>query len=157
MPRGRRLTSEEKDKIRSMIERNCDRQTIADELGVSVVTVTRYRKECGVDFACHRTSHNGKIVHDVPPVFPEEENKAIIKASKPLRLDSLIVAEKTLIIKGVGTGFNYKISTVSEDVIIETGYNEPFKIDMRDLLGFAKELVQVAEKLDNMKKHVWDD
>lgn len=157
MPRGSKLTKEQIDFIIERTNGNAERYAIAEDLGINVKTVTKYQQLLGLTAACHRTRRNGREQIPAPPEFTETKIPEATKKNK-YETDALIVAEKTVTIVGAGTNFVYKLGTKSEEIIIETGYNEsPIKIDIRDVVGMAKELVQIAYKLDTMKKEILGD
>ena len=80
----------------------------------------------------------------IPPVNPAENKPG----------DWINVVAAAITISGNKTGFTYSVALDGKEISIDTGYSEPLKIDMQDLASFGNELIDIAEKITQMRKNL---
>lgn len=92
-----------------------------------------------------------------PPVKPAENKLDSIPPVKPAENkpgDWINVVAAAITISGNKTGFTYSVALDGKEISIDTGYSEPLKIDMQDLASFGNELIDIAEKITQMRKNL---
>lgn len=150
---GAKLTQDRIDKIWSMTEQRCTQADIARVVGCSIGTVKAYQKIQRLP-ASNRHGDGNTGVNAIPPVFKKESEEQIEPDTKPNEWVAL--EDKTISLLGLKTNYRYIVRMHGDIIKIETGYNEePFEIDIKDLVAFGNELLDVADSITKMKKNVW--
>lgn len=152
MGRGK-IGENEQEVIRTMTEAGATQRDIAGQFGVSDQTIAYWQKKLGVE--SKNPKHGGKIASagNIPNFTEKSETRDSNGAYYPS--EEVITVDKTLKVNGVRTGFNYTIGLHNDNILVETGYGEPFRIDLKDLAGFSNELIGVLETIQKMKKDIF--
>lgn len=93
----------------------------------------------------------------IPPVKPAEnklDSNPPVKPAENKPGDWINVVAAAITISGNKTGFTYGVALDGKEISIDTGYSEPLKIDMQDLASFGNELIDIAEKITQMRKNL---
>lgn len=138
MPR-KAIHEEQLEKIKRMTEEGYTQKDIGDLLGVTKSTIGYYQKK--LDLKASNKWHFGETASKKP---------VNLEVKKPKK-QYTIVAEKTVKLTGKATKFEYSFGTNSKAVSINPGYSEKIEIDLKDLLNFSNELIDVAETLEKMR------
>ena len=150
MPRGVRLTDEQHDEILKLSEMKLTQNDISERTGVSVPTIRRIQQEALIP-ASNR--YKGGVVSS-----GNRENPSVGVKSMREEYDNdcgVILAEKVVTLVGSRTAFMYTIGTRMKNVLITTNSNEKdFVIEIKDLVAFGNELLDVADKLQNLKNEL---
>lgn len=152
MGRGR-IGENEQEIIRTMTEAGASQRDIADQFGVSDATIGYWQNKLGVK--SKNSNRGGRIssIGNIPNFTEKSESKDTNGAYYPS--EEVITVDKTLKLNGVKTGFNYTIGLHNDNVLVETGYGDPFRIDLKDLAGFSNELIGILETIQKMKKDIF--
>lgn len=152
MRRGK-IGENEQEVIRTMTEAGATQRDIAEKIGVTDQTIAYWQKK--LEVKSNSTNRGGKIasVGNTPNFTEKSETRDSNGAYYPS--EEVITVDKTLKVNGVRTGFNYTIGLHNDNVLIETGYGDPFRIDLKDLAGFSNELIGVLETIQKMKKDIF--
>lgn len=150
MPRGIRLSEEQISEILKLSEMKLTQKDISERTGVSVPTIRRIQQ--GEHIPASNRYNGGMISSSI------RENPSV--GVKSVREDipndcGVIVAEKVVTLVGSRTAYMYTIGTRTKTVSITTNSNEKdFVIEVKDLVAFGNELLDVAEKLQNLKNEL---
>lgn len=152
MSRGKYLTEEQKSEIVRLTKEGYTQAEIADRVGVSRNSIWRIQKK-----NCLKASNRWRFGESC-----EYDKKAPVKktvAQIVERNDTpgsqwIKVAKKAIKISGQKTGFEYELRFDETYIQVNPGYDEPFKIDLKDIVSFGNELLAVADELLEMKKNV---
>lgn len=136
-----RKAIEEKDLeiIKRMTEEGYSQKDIGEKIGCHSTTIGYYQKK--LNLKASNKWHFGETASKEPV------NLEVKKSKKKYT----IVAEKTIKLTGKATKFEYSFGTNSKNVTINPGYSESIEIDLKDLLNFSDELIDVAETLEKMR------
>ena len=169
IPKGqnKKLTLEDVEKIKELSKQHLPQDEIANIVGCSKITVRRYQQIAHLP-ASNRSVPSGQYTKNDPKwhmVDGDEEVKMVkfdpskIKAAsdKPSTPNTksgewISVDDASIKISGKKTSFTYSISLLSGDILINTGYGADIPIDSRDLVAFGNELLDMADKIENIKK-----
>lgn len=144
MPRGIRVGDEMRDRIADMTRAGHTQEEIARMTGLSKAAVRRAQVARNVAPSNIKGGWSARRVVCPKRVEPEQQTKE----------DYVLLDNKTISLVGFKTSFRYTCGIKQKDLTIETGYGEPFAIDIKDLVGFANELLAVAEKAEAMRKDI---
>lgn len=140
----RKLTDGQIDAIKRLTMEGYTQSQIADRVGITKSTVAYYQKK--FELKASNKWHFGETASNEPISVKEEK---IDKPKKPEKKWTT-VADQTLILNGVDTGFVYTIGAKSDIVKIDPTYGPSIEIETKDLVAFGNELVDIAERLCKM-------
>ena len=166
----KKISSDVIEKIEQLSKQKIPQDEIADLVGVSKRTVRRYQQKAHIP-ASNRGIPTGQYRKDEPvwPVADKNEEVKMVKFD-PSKLKTastdtvtatsdiqksgawISVDDASIKISGKKTSFSYTISLLSGDILINTGYGADIPIDSRDLVAFGNELLDMAEKIEQIKK-----
>lgn len=151
----KRISDEQIEMIKSMSEKRLEQSVIAETVGVSIPTVRRYQNEFDVP-ASNR--YGGGVIsqgtHDEPVSF----KKAEARNGGPREVQPrewCMIAEKVITLAGIDTGFIYTIGTKMDHIKITTNNSDDIVIELKDLVAFGNELLDIAEDVQQLKNNVW--
>lgn len=144
MPRGIRVGDEMRDRIADMTRAGHTQEEIARMTGLSKAAVRRAQIARNIAPSSIKGGWTARRVVCQKRAEPEQQTKE----------DYVLLDNKTISLVGFKTSFRYTCGIKQKDLTIETGYGEPFVIDIKDLVGFANELLAVAEKAEAMRKDI---
>ena len=158
--RGNPISPDIIEKIVELTKQHLPQDEIAEKAGVSVDTVRRYQQKAGLP-ASNRSWVSGQYLKKPSkPTKPVESAESteeptpvkedIMAATKPG--DWISVDDASIKISGKRTGFGYTISLLNGDITVNTGYGGDIPIDSRDLVAFGNELLDMADKIEQIKK-----
>ena len=151
----RLITEETKEAIRSMSLKKLTQGEIAEKLGVSVSSVRRYQNYDNIP-ASNRyrggaissnywdtmTNISVKPVEDAVPVYQKKE---------PERHEYIAIADQIVTLTGNATNYIYTIGSKKDYVTITTNNEQDLIIDLKSLVAFGNEILDVAERLEKIK------
>lgn len=138
----RKISDEAIETIKKMTMEGAYQSKIGEVLGIHATTVGQYQKKLGLKAS--NKWHFGESASKEPLQLKE------VKPPKPKKKWTNIV-EKSVKLQGSQTKFEYSFGTNSKDLSIKTGYSNDVEIDMKDLVVFANELVDIAEMMSDLK------
>ena len=152
-----RLTPEQRKEVYAMYKDGANQYELADMFDVSQRTVSSIIKEQSIaqdGFAYDRTHVGSRIAKTINPL-PKLEEKPKPKATSPVIEDqtmaSSVVVSRAIIVKGLGTGFEYLIST-DQDYIEIMCDSFQAQIAREKLNDFVLELQGVIKNMNNVTK-----
>lgn len=145
----RNFTKDEIEMIRSMTEQGCTQAAIAEALNTSNTTIRYHQNKLGLKAS--NKWHFGESVKKDGEIF--DTTKPVKQKPKE---QYLIVTEKTVNFHGAKTGFNYVVNSNAKGIVINTGYCEPLEIDLKDLVSFGNEILDIADEITKMKANVFE-
>lgn len=150
-----RLTADKIERIISMTEQRYTQAEIAKEVGCSVSAVRTYQRKENLP-ASNKHGDGRRGISAIPPTFEAGE----ASDDKTYNLGSgewIILADKTIKLAGVMTGYKYIVGAHDKSIKIDTGYNDSvLEVDLKDLVAFGNELLDVADMIATLKKNVWE-
>lgn len=155
MPRGKYLDEDQIARIKSMSEKKYTQAEIADMVGCSIATVRRHQQQFDIP-ASNRYS-GGMIsqgTRDESISFKKAESRNGGPRETQPR-EWCMLAEKVCTVVGIDTGYIYTIGTKMDHVKITTNNSEDITIDLKELVAFGNELLDVAEMVQKIKNNVW--
>ena len=153
MPKGVRLTEEQIMKIRSMTVQRYTQTEIAEAIGISIDTVGRIQKKYGL-LASNRYN-GGMISSGEQRETPKIESKPNEEPRKVTNDCSVVAAERLITFAGKNTGYLYGLETKMDKVRITTNNSKDIIIDVKDLVSFGNELLDMADKISALSKIPW--
>ena len=152
MPAGHRLGPDAIETIKSMTIHGGTQRAIAREVGCEASTVAYHQKKLGLK-ASNKWKFGGTA--EKYPTIKEDDRKDTVKVQEQPKEHFISVSQKTVRFTGARTGFEYEAGTNINCVKILTGYNENeetigFEIDIKDLVAFGNEILDVAEYISKM-------
>lgn len=158
--RGNPISPDIIEKIVELTKQHLPQDEIAEKAGVSIDTVRRYQQKANLP-ASNRSWVSGQYLKKPSkPVKPVETDEPVEEPTT-IKEDTMVetkpgewisVDDASIKISGKKTSFGYTISLLSGDILISTGYGADIPIDSRDLVAFGNELLDMAEKIENIKK-----
>ena len=147
-----RMTSEERDRIKTYIRDGYSKSQISDLTGRSMPTIQSIRNQLKQEEGFDNYHVGGKLSKDIPcsPIVNTiKENEVDI----PRKKHNLTVTRRTIRFVGEGTFFEYIISSDKDHILIrdpngDNSYME-FKIKTKMLEAFMNELLDLAVEVDN--------
>lgn len=154
MPKGMHTTEEQIRRIINLSESRIEQKVIADELGISVATVGRIQKKYNIP-ASNR--YNGGMISSgiIDNCIEKQDDYREVETNNVNEFGT-IVAEKVITLLGANTSFIYTVGTKMPVVKITTNNSTDFIIDLKDLVAFGNEILDVADKVTDMKRNVWN-
>lgn len=152
----RLITEETKEAIRSMSLKKLTQVEIAEKLGVSISTVRRYQNYDNIP-ASNRfrggmlSSKYGEPVTDIS-IKPVEV--PVLEKKEPEHRDYVTIADQIIALTGNVTSYIYTIGSKKDHVTITTNNEQDLIIDLKSLVAFGNEILDVAERLEKIK-NVW--
>lgn len=135
--------------VRMTLDKHTQRE-IASRLDISPFTVGRIQKEMCVGPIGNRRMSTYKIPdYEIKPGGREPARNE----NPPAAESCVLVTDRVVRLTGAASGFNYTVRLKGQDVNVETGYGDPFSIDVKDLRKFADEIRSLADQFDEMKKN----
>ncbi|WP_458459316.1 hypothetical protein [Pseudobutyrivibrio sp.] len=144
MAKKKGLNDNEKEMIKKLTLEGKTQAEIGDMFGVSSTTIYYYQKKFNLK-ASNRW-HFGESAERLPDCGPVKVHVSEEEAQTWVQM----VTHKVLL-NGRKTGFDYEIENNGISLTILTGYSDPFEIDIKDLVAFGNELLDVAETLCKLK------
>lgn len=150
MPTGYKLGPDAIEIIRNMTESGATQRAIANTINCSVSCVAHRQRKLGLK-ASNKWPFGGTAKK-----YPVEYDKTEpIKVQDQPKEHYISVSKKIVSFTGARTGFEYDAGTNMNCVRIRTGYNENeetvgFEIDIKDLVAFGNEILDVAEYISKM-------
>ena len=141
MSRQSLIGEEMKNRIVELTLNGHRQKDIAHQTGYSLPTIRKIQKE-----RCCEPLWNSKS--GAVPNFVKKEPKL-----DPVEHNYTLINNKTLEVVGIGTQFVYTVSTKGKDLTINTGYCPEFAIDLKDLVNFANELMDVAQMAEQIRSN----
>ena len=139
-----KLTAEQIEEIKRLTKEGYTQSEIARRVGgVSKATIAYHQKAAKLKASNKWTFGEQASMEPVSVV-----EKAVEKPKKPEKKWTTVV-DQTLQLTG-DTGFGYTIGMKSDIVRIEPTYGPAVEIEVKDLISFGNELIEIAEKLNNM-------
>ena len=160
MPRGQATTQVQIEEIKRLSMEAYTQIDIAHRTGVSVFTVRRIQQENGIK-ASNRWHFGENPLMDKPyakpatkkPVAPKEVEEEL--PPTPATSNKWVtVSQRAIKLTGARTGFKYSIEFDDTFLTIDPGYDEPVKIDLKDIVPLGNELLAVADELMGMKSSI---
>ena len=130
--------------VRRMTEEGYSQSRIAKEIGVHSTTIGHWQKK--LKLKASNKWHFGESAKMEPIQLSEEKEKP----TKPSKKFTKIV-DKTLKLQGSTTKYEYVVGMHSDVLKINPGYSSDIEIDLKDLVSFANELMDVAEEIEKMR------
>lgn len=151
MATRQRLNTNDIEKIRNMTIHGATQREIAEVIGCTTVSVSYHQKKMGLK-ASNKWEFGG-TAEKYPAV--KEDGTDTVKIQNESKEHFISIAQKTLRFTGARTTFEYECGTNMNCVRILTGYNENeetvgFEIDIKDLVAFGNEILDVAEYISKM-------
>ena len=147
-----RLTPEQKETIKSMSEKKIEQRVIAETIGCTKETVGYWQKKFGIP-ASNR--YGGGMVSSTL-MDPEPFSVRIPeKYEESTNIIGVTVAEKVVTLVGTNTTFLYTIGTKMNSCKITTNNASDIVIELKDLVAFGNEILDVADKIQEMKGNSW--
>lgn len=172
---SRTLTEDQINKILNMSVHRYTQDRIAEEVGCSMCTVRYYQQKNGLP-ASNRSEpsvcelskeelskvpsrqsaietrdekdENPQKVVELPSFNPGPIAKPVQKKSD----DWIDIEDAAIRFRGNKTGFAYGMALNGSDLTIDTGYCKTFTLDVKDLVSFGNELLDIAEKFCKVEK-----
>lgn len=141
MPK-KRYNDEVMERVRSMTENGFSQGQIGETIGVHATTVGKWQKKLGLKAS--NKWHFGETAKKDGIQLKEE------KPPKPKKKYTKVV-DKTIKFQGTATKYEYVIGMHSDLLKINPGYTAEIEIDLKDLVAFANELVDIAEAIEKMR------
>ena len=154
MPRGVRATTEQIEQIIRLTKEGYTQPVIGDKVGLTKETVRSIQKKNNLK-ASNRWRFGESPIVEIPLAKTN-----IIKSGtkEQMAKDSsnewLKIREKAIKLDGSRTGFTYELRFGENFIRVDCGYNEPFNLDLKDIVPFGNELLAVADELMDMKKSI---
>lgn len=147
MGRRKNFTPEQIDIIRRMTMEGYVQDDIAKNLDTTKTTIRRYQYKLGLKASTKWSATKGETAKKEPLNLKEESVEP-----KQKRGDQKFVTMTSRLIKftGTRTNFTYEYGMDNTTLRIETGYSGPFDIDLKDLVSFGNELLDVAESINRI-------
>lgn len=147
MPKGVRITPEQKEEIRKLWSSGCQQYKIADRYGLSKSTVSRIAKDSEIDLY-HQP---GKIAASIAceGVGIEDNKDSIQQPKKEQKSANILVAEQAITVCGLKTNSIYKLNSKIDTITIDAA-ELTAELTIDQLPEFAQELMEVfaiAKKL----------
>lgn len=151
------LSPEIIEQIKSMSEKRIEQKVIAETLGISIPTVSRYQRHFNIN-ASNR--YNGGAISqsmqdDVVTGFRKAEQRNGADCERQPR-EWCMVAEKVVTMVGIDTGFIYTMGTKMDHIKITTNNSEDITVSLEELVAFGNEILDVAESVQKIKSNVWE-
>ena len=150
------ITPDMLETIKSMTMQGYSQNAIGDELGVRGTTIGYYQKKLGLA-ASNKWDFGGTAEKHPEPIYKDksEETEEVKEVQEPIKQEPkrpkfIDVVDKTIIFTGSKTNFKYTCGNHLDNVKIEIGYSADIEIDVKDLVAFGNELLDVAEEIANM-------
>ena len=153
MPKGVRLTEEQTTKIRSMTVQRYTQVEIAECIGISIDTVRRIQKK--YELPASNRYNGGLISSGEQRETPKIESKPDEEPRKITNDCGVVVAERLITFAGKNTGYLYGLETKMDKVRITTNNSKDIIIDVKDLVSFGNELLDMADKIIALSKIPW--
>lgn len=155
MPRGVKMSKEKIETLERMTREGYTQGQICEAVGFGVETVRKYQKIAGLK-ASNRWRYGESAEIRVPdlggneiiPLNPET-------VPQPVPGEWVQLTYKVIRLKGVRTNFDYEIGLFDTALKIKPGYSEDIEIDLKDLIAFGNEILDVAEKINELKGGKW--
>ena len=147
---GKRLSDEEREKIRTMLRSGYTRNQIHDATGRSIPVIQKISDELkrSEDFDNY---HKGGTISKTIPVAIVDNDKPTVEV--PKKISSLKVKRRVVRFSGTFTGFDYIVGSDQEALVIRDD-NQELKIDFKMLEAFATEMLDIAVVANQIKKMV---
>lgn len=148
MPKGVRITDEQREEIRRMWSSGCRQYEIADRYGISKGTVSRINKDAEIDLY-HQP---GKIAASITceGVGIEDNKDSIQQPKKEQKPANILVAEQAITVCGLKTNSIYKLNSKTDNITID-GSALTAEMEIDRLPEFAQELMEVFNLAKKMK------
>lgn len=141
MPK-KRYNDEVMETVRSMTEKGFSQERIGEKIGVHATTVGKWQKKLGL--MASNKWHFGETAKKDGIQLKEE------KPHKPKKKYTRVV-DKTIKFQGTATKYEYVIGMHSDLLKINPGYTNEIEIDLKDLVAFANELIDITEVIEKMR------
>ena len=151
----RLITEETKEAIRSMSLKKLTQGEIAEKLGVSVSSVRRYQNYDSIP-ASNRyrggmiSSNYGDSMTDIS-IKPVEDAVPVYQKKESERHEYVAIADQTVTLTGNATNYIYTICSKKDHVTITTNNEQDLIIDLKSLVAFGNEILDVAERLEKIR------
>lgn len=148
MPKGVRITNEQRNEIIRMWSSGCRRYEIADRYGITKETVTKVTKDAKIDLY-HRP---GKIAATIAceGAGIEDKKDLIQQPKKEPKPANILVAEQAITVCGMKTNAIYKLNSKLDTIAID-GSALTAELTIDQLPEFAQELMEVFNLAKKMK------
>lgn len=128
--------------VRNMTENGCSQSQIGEKIGVHPTTVGKWQAK--LELKASNKWHFGETAKKEGIQLKEE------KPPKPKKKYTTIV-DKTIKLQGATTKYEYTVGMHSDLLKVNPGYTAELEIDLKDLVAFANELIDVAEVIEAMR------
>lgn len=160
MPRGIQITKQQKSEICRLTKEGYSQPEIGARVGLCKRTVSIIQKENHL-----RASNRWRFGEEAfdenmirMPVAMKDEQKTtdekpVERTEKMAKNESqkwVAVTQKAIKLTGERTKFTYELKFEDTFLTVDSGYDEPIKIDMKDLVAFGNELLAVADEISKM-------
>lgn len=140
-----RLSEEDLMTIKRMTMEGYSQKDIGNKVGVTGSTIGYHQAKLGLKAS--NKWHFGETAEKEVPQLKSEKPKL----PEPEVGTFVTVADKTLKLVGNRTGFQYECGVTKTGLTIMTGYGDPMEIDLKDLVNFGNELLDIADMINKMK------
>lgn len=150
--KGKALTKEQLDKIEALSRSRWTQLDISKEVGCSIDAVRHHQQKLGIP-ASNRSEATGQhcvVNKEVAMSIVPAKPKILTKTPNPG--EWIDISDASIKIVGNKTSFNYSIGLLNGEVFVSTGYGDPIPLDSRDIVAFGNELLDIADKIDALKK-----
>ena len=147
---GKRLSDEERERIRTMLRSGYTRNQIHDATGRSIPVIQKIRDELKQSEDFDNYHKGGTISKTIPVAIVDNDKPA---AEVPKKIPSLKVKRRVVRFSGTFTGFDYIVGSDQEALVIRDD-NQELKIDFKMLEAFATEMLDIAVEANQIKKMV---
>jgi len=141
MPRGQVLTQEMRELVLSTYKSGLTYRQVADQLGISHMTVGRIVRASGYD-----RYHVGSSIAKSIPIANTQPSQSPVKAAESRQ--EMRVISRTQKLQSPVTGFCYTVSTDSEVIDIESD-TALMQINVSSIDNFIDELTKIKKMLGN--------
>ena len=149
----KRLSPEQIETIKSMSEHHHSQLEIAEAAGCCKGTVGKYQAE--LDIPASNRYGGGALastMRDEAVSFRKAEQRNGGERERQPR-EWCAIAEKSYTLMGIDTGYMYNVATNSDEVIITTNNKNDVHIELKNLVAFGNELLDVAETIQKIKEN----
>lgn len=147
MPKGVRITDEQKEEIRRLWSTGCRQYEIADRYGISKGTVSRINKDAEIDLYHQPGKIAATIACEGAGIDKKDSIQQPKKESKPA---NILVAEQVITVCGMKTNAIYKLNSKLDTIAID-GSALTAELTIDQLPEFAQELMEVFAMAKKMK------
>ena len=149
MPRGVKITNEQREEIRKLWSSGCARYKIADRYGISKETVTKITKDADVDLYHQPGKIAATIACEGVGIEDSKDQIPQPKKSEPKPVN-ILVAEQLITVCGMKTNCIYKLNSKLDTIAID-GAALTAELTIDQLPEFAQELMEVFAMAKKMK------